>query len=315
MWRQIIDRGRWLLGLLLGLLLVLTPAACAANPPLGLTPAPPLQPKPQRAAPPPKLKAKTTRPIAKPSPVQPDNMEFQPFFDRESQSEQLRSPTGRSADATPPLPKLNKFDQSVLAVCGEFGSRVEAADVRRLFAQSPDVVKQIKQAVDGEIFAGRDHPSEFLDDLVQIWTENHAFSHIFCGEIKGAGIGGLHYVGRYAQLQQQGQAGRLADNQSEEEVAEGAVYTVGIELQVRGRILRDRKKGYAYPSDAAELLEDGTWAFKQFQPGQTEGTRSCLYSVNDPDATPFDMVFVKTDRAIVTLYPDATPPRNQPHCE
>jgi hypothetical protein len=116
-------------------------------------------------------------------------------------------------------------------------------------------------------------------------------------------------------LQQQGQAGRLADNQSEEEVAEGAVYTVGIELQARGRVLRDRKKGYAYPSDAAELLEDGTWAFKQFQPGQTEGTRSCLYSVNDPDATPFDMVFVKTDRAIVTLYPDATPPRNQPHCE
>jgi hypothetical protein len=298
------------LGWLLGLLLVLTPTACsAANPPMGLTPSL------RSGRPAPQLKAKPDRPIAKPTPAAQKNMEFQPFFDRESQSEQLRSPTGRSVDATPPLPQLNKFDQQVLSVCGEFGARVDPADVRQLFEQSPAVVKQIKQAVDGEIFPGRSRPAEFLDDLVQIWTENHAFSHIFCGEMKGAGIGGLHYVGRYAQLQQQGKAGRLPDNQSEEEVQEGAVYTVGIELQARGRVLRDRKKGYAYPSDAAELLEDGTWAFKQFQPGNTEGTRSCLYSVNDPDAKPFAMVFVKTDRAIVTLYPDATPPRSQPHCE
>jgi hypothetical protein len=307
--RQIIDRWRWCLSVLLGLLLVLTPTACsAANPPMGITPAL------RSGNPPPQLKAKPDRPQTKPSPGSQKNMELQPFFDRESQSEQLRSPVGRSVDATPPLPKLNKFDQQVLAVCGEFGARVDPTDVRQLFEQSPAVVKQIKQAVNGEIFPGRDRPSEFLDDLVQIWTENHAFSHIFCGEVKGEGIGGLHYVGRYAQLQQQGKAGRLPDNQSEEEVQEGAIYTVGIELQARGRVLRDRKKGYAYPSDAAELLEDGTWAFKQFQPGHTEGTRSCLYSVNDPDASPFDMVFVKTDRAIVTLYPDATPPRSQPHC-
>jgi Bacterial EndoU nuclease len=307
--RQIIDRWRWCFSMLLGLLLVLTPTACsAANPPMGITPSL------RSGNPPPELKAKPDRPQTEPLPVSQKNMELQPFFDRESQSEQLRSPVGRSVDATPPLPKLNQFDQQVLAVCGEFGSRIEAADVRRLFEQSPAVVKQIKQAVNGEIFPGRDRPSEFLDDLVQIWTEHHAFSHIFCGEMKGEGIGGLHYIGRYAQLQQQGKAGRLRNNQSEEEVQEGAVYTVGIELQARGRVLRDRKKGYAYPSDAAELLEDGTWAFKQFQPGHTDGTRSCLYTVNDPDAKPFEMVFVKTDRAIVTLYPDATPPRSQPHC-
>jgi hypothetical protein len=316
--RQIIDRWRWGLSVLLALLLVLTPTACsAANPPLGI--APPLR----SGNPPPQLKAKPVRSPPTPSPAAQNHMELQPFFDRESQSEQLRSPVGRSVDATPPLPKLNKFDQQVLAVCGEFGSRVDPMNVQRLFEQSPAVVQQIKQAVNGEIFAGRwsttdrrsSRPAEFLDDLIQIWTENHAFSHIFCGEMKGEGIGGLHYVGRYAQLQQQGKAGRLPDNQSEEEVQEGAIYTVGIELQARGRVLRDRKKGYAYPSDAAELLEDGTWAFKQFQPGHTDGTRSCLYSINDPDASPFDMVFVKTDRAIVTLYPDATPPRSQPHCE
>jgi hypothetical protein len=308
--RQIIDRWQWCLSALLGLLLVLTPTACsAANPPLAIAPSL------QSGHPAPQLKAKPARPLSKPSTATQNNVELQPFFDRASQSEQLRSPVGRSVDATPRLPPLNKFDQSVLAICGEFGARVDPVDVRQLFNQSPAVVKQIKQAVDGEIFAGRSRPSEFLDDLVQIWTENHAFSHIFCGEMKGERIGGLHYVGRYAQLQQQGKAGRLPDNQSEEEVLEGAIYTVGIELQARGRVLRDRKKGYAYPSDAAELLEDGTWAFKQFQPGHTDGTRSCLYSVNDPDASPFDMVFVKTDRAIVTLYPDATPPDNQPRCK
>jgi Bacterial EndoU nuclease len=312
--RQIIDRGRWLWSALLGLLLVLTPTACqAANPPLGLTPAPQLKPPPVLKSPP----VLQSKPLLQspPAPIKRDSMKFQPFFDRQSQSEQLHSPEGRSADATPPLPTLNQFDQQVLAVCGEFGSLVGPGDVRRLFEQSPAVVKRIKQVVNGAIFAGRSRPAEFLDDLVQIWTQNHAFSHIFCGEMKGEGIGGLHYVGRYAQLQQQGRAGRLPDNQSQEEVQEGAIYTVGIELQARGRILRDRKKGYAYPSDAAALLEDGTWAFKQFQPGQTEGTRSCLYTVNDPDATPFDMVFVKTDRAIVTLYPDATPSRSQPHCK
>jgi hypothetical protein len=315
--RSLMKRLSWFLGWLLGLFLVLTPAACsAANPPLGLQPPltsgnPPPQLKPKRPMiDPPHLKPKPNRPAASPT------GKLQPFFDRESQSEQLRVPSGRSVDATPPLPQLNKFDQAVLTICGEFGSRVAVADVRRMFEQNPAVVKQIQQAVDGAILPGRSGKAAFLDDLVQIWTENHAFSHIFCGEIKDDGkIGGLHYAGRYAQLQQQGVAGRLADNQAREEVAEGAVYTVGVEIKIGNRIVRDQQKGYAYPSDTAEILIDGTWAFKQFQPGRTDGTQSCRYTVEDGAAPIFEMIFVKTDRAIITLYPDATPARSQPRCK
>ncbi|MBE9030709.1 EndoU domain-containing protein [filamentous cyanobacterium LEGE 11480] len=256
----------------------------------------------------PKLKSKPVRPTA----AQADR-KFQPFFDQQSQREVLHFPRNRSVDATPPMPSLNKFDRQALVVCGDFGSRVDRRDLRRLFEKNPAVVKRIRQAVDGEIFPGRQR--EFLDDLVQIWTVNYGFEHIFCGDIKGGEIGGLHYVGRYAQLQEQGLAGRLADNQKREEVQEGEVYTIGVEVRVGNQLIRDTKKGYAYVSNAEELLRDGTWAFKHFPVGRSAGTQSCLYTVRDDDtADSFEIVFVKTAEGIVTMYPDATPPRNKQRC-
>lgn len=236
-----------------------------------------------------------------------------PFFDQENNPVPVGFPRDRKVDITPNPPALNAFDQKVLNTCGSFGSRVSTVNLRRLFAESPEVIQSIKTAVGGEIFPGRRSDQQFRDDLVRIWSDRGGFEHIFCGEIDGSRkIGGLHFAGRYWQLQQAGIGGRLPNNSRAEEVSEGEIYTLGVEIRQGNRTIRDAKKGYSYVSNAQELLVDATRAFKQFK---ASGQKACLLTVSDPNATkPFKAVFVKTQSAIVTFYPDATPNPNNPSC-
>jgi hypothetical protein len=238
-----------------------------------------------------------------------------PFFDQTDNPVSVGSPRNRKVDITPLPPTLNEFDQKVLATCGSIGSQVGTIALRRLFSESPDVVRSIKSAVGGEIFAGRRSDTQFRDDLVTIWNDRHAFEHVFCGQIRGSQqIGGLHYVGRYLQLQNEGIAGRLPNNSRAEEVLDGEIYTLGVELRQGNRVIRDSKKGYAYVSNAQDIFVEATQAFKGFANTST-GKQACLYTVQEPDAKqPFKAVFVKTNRAIVTFYPDATPKAGEPEC-
>ncbi len=240
-----------------------------------------------------------------------------PFFDQENNPAQVGIPRDRLVDITPPAPQLNEFDRKVLATCGEFGSPVGTVRLRRLFAESPDVVQRIKTAVGGEIFPGRRSDQQFQDDLLTIWSNRKGFEHIFCGELRGSQqIGGLHYVGRYWQLQQAGIAGRLPNNAQAEEVVEGKIYTLGVEVRRGNQVIsRDAKKGYSYVSNAEELLTDATIAFKTSR--STSSSKSvCLFTVRDPEARiPFKAVFVKAARGIVTFYPDATPSQREAACD
>ncbi len=238
-----------------------------------------------------------------------------PFFDQTSNPVSVGVPKNRKVDITPSAPPLNSFDQKVLATCGAFGSQVGTIALRRLFTESPDVVQKIKTAVGGELFAGRRSDSQFQDDLITIWSDRNGFKHIFCGEIRGSQkIGGLHFRGRYLQLQTEGIGGRLANNSGAEEVLDGEIYTLGVEVQQGNRRIRDSKKGYSYVSDAQDILVEASQAFKGFA-GKSAGNAACLYTVQDPDANqPFKAVFVKTSRAIVTYYPDATPNAGDPDC-
>ena len=252
----------------------------------------------------------------KKSPAKSAKSGLLPFFDRVDNSVTVGFPRSQKVDITPVPPSLNAFDQKVLNTCGTFGSKVSTISLRRLLSESPQVVQQIKQAVGGELFSGRRSENQFRDDLITVWSGRSAFEHIFCGQVRGATrIGGLHFVGRYLQLQNQGIAGRLPNNSQAEEVIAGEVYTLGVEVRQGDRVItRDSKKGYSYVSNAQEILVDATRAFKVFRT-TANANQACLYTVRDASSVPpFQAVFVKTNRAIVTFYPDATPKPNQRSC-
>ncbi|PSB18446.1 endonuclease [Phormidesmis priestleyi ULC007] len=253
---------------------------------------------------------------AKKRPAKSTKSGLLPFFDQADNLVTVRFPRNQKVDITPVPPSLNAFDQKVLNTCGTFGSKVSTISIRRLLSESPQVVQQIKQTVGGELFSGRRSDNQFRDDLVTIWSDRRAFEHIFCGQMRGATqIGGLHFVGRYLQLQNQGIAGRLPNNSKAEEVIAGEVYTLGVEIRQGDRVItRDSKKGYSYVSNAQEILVDATRAFKAFRT-TASANQACLYTVRDASsAPPFQAVFVKTNRAIVTFYPDATPKPNEASC-
>lgn len=239
-----------------------------------------------------------------------------PFFDQDNNPVTVGFPRNQKVDITPTPPQLNAFDQKVLNTCGAFGSKVSTISIRRLLSESPQVVQQIKQTVGGELFSGRRSENQFRDDLITIWSDRSAFEHIFCGQIRGSNqIGGLHFVGRYLQLQNQGIAGRLPNNSKAEEVIDREIYTLGVEVRQGDRVVtKDSKKGYSYVSNAQEILLDATRAFKSFR-NTANANRACLYTVRDASAPPFKAVFVKTSRAIVTFYPDATPKPSEASCE
>ncbi len=244
-------------------------------------------------------------------PPKPSTTALKPFFDELDNKEIHHLPAGVPADITPPPPVLSQFDEAALNTCGPIGTKVKASGFKQLMVDHPDVLKQIKDAVGGELLPGRNTDEEFVDDLTSVWTDRNAFEHIFCGQLEGpTKIGGLHFVGRYLQLQQQGIGGRLPKNLNKEEVVPGSIYTLGIVIKKDGKTWSDDIKGYALITDAQEILLNGTKAFKA--QGGAQG--ACILPVKDDDTdTSYSAVFVKgsapgTARdVIVTLYPDATP--------
>ena len=314
---HIIIYPRATIALLGAMALSLTSISPVFATPISLEPSPlkqsPKSNKPKRNV----VKPKPKPP--KPKPVKPG--ELQPFFDSVETGELLSFPRGIEVDAMPKPPTLTAFDQQVLNTCGAFGSGVSVDQVRSLFEKNPDIVAQIKQAVEEsmvpppEVPVRRQSKEVFFEDLVEMWTGQRGFEHIFCGQVRGNQISGLHFAARYYELQRKGIAGRLPFNQRQEEVIAGLVYTVGIQAKVNGRVLNDRKGGYSYVSSALEILIDGTRAYTQFKINSGQNNSVCLYNAEDIETLQkFKAVFVKNDRGIVTMYPDATPNASDRPC-
>jgi hypothetical protein len=276
-----------------------------------------------------KVKTKPEKPKLVPQKVLKPG-ELLPFFDAVENPELLSFPRGIAVDASPKPPKMTDFDRDVLKTCGAFGSAVDSEQVRSLFVKHPEIVAQVKDAVGGNVLPrkasrGRRLPSPlFFEELVQVWTVQKAFEHIFCGQVKGNRITGLHFAPRYYELQQKGIAGRLPKNERQEEVVTGAVYTVGIQAKVNNRVVTDAKSGYYYGRDAMDILIDGTLAHQQFNISSGTNNVVCLYKIpedkvsetfDQPKPYAYPSVFVKNDRGIVTLYPDVTPNPGDRACD
>ena len=247
-----------------------------------------------------------------PEPTNPSNSSLLPFFDTKTNPVAVNFPRGEQKDISPRPPELNVFDRKILTLCGAgFDAPVSDVKFRQLMTFYPDVVRKLKQATGGELKPNRNSDSQFLDDLTAIWFEQKGFKHIFCGEKDGKSIGGLHFVGRYLELQQNGIGGRILrtgdGRKATQEVVDGEIYTFGVAIVQNGRLIADNPiKGYPYTLNAQEMLLEGTRGFKLFKSDSRE-SKGCLLTIAVPGTTPYQAVFVKKAGAIRTFYPDATP--------
>ncbi|MBD2496654.1 EndoU domain-containing protein [Nostoc sp. FACHB-280] len=213
---------------------------------------------------------------------------------------------GSPADVTPPAPALNSFDTAVVNLCGVPGTVVSRTGFQTLMNNNPTVLANIQNYVGGYLKPGRTSTVDFLNDLTDLWFNVAGFDHVFCGEpVQGGAIGGLHFVGRYLQLQNQGLAGRLNNNTSNEEVVPNTIYTIGAIVRVGSGTSQSSIKGYPYTLNAEEILSKASLGYKN-NPNTTSTNQTCLLSVTDEGRT-FKAVFVRRSGGIRTFYPDATP--------
>ncbi len=216
---------------------------------------------------------------------------------------------GSPADATPVAPILNSFDNAVNTLCGAPGTVVSPTSFKTLLNNNPTVLANIKSGLGGFLVSGRTSTTAFLDDLANVWFVAKGFDHVICGEPSlGGSIGGLHFYGRYLELQQKGLAGRLVNNTSREEVIPGAVYTMGVKMKVGSGFAQSSVKGYGYTLNAEEILTIVAKAYKT-NPNTSGTSQACHLQVTDNGKT-FTTVFVAKNGGIRTFYPDATPGSN-----
>ncbi|MCF4968374.1 EndoU domain-containing protein [Nostoc sp. CMAA1605] len=234
-----------------------------------------------------------------------------PFFDNINNSVSGLA-FGSPADVTPPSPTLNSFDIEVNNLCGAPGTVVTPSNFQTMMNNNPTVLANIKSYVGGFLVPGRTSNAQFLEDLTNVWFNVEGFEHVFCGEpVAGGSIGGLHFVGRYLELQDKGLAGRLANNTSREEVLANAIYTIGAIVKVGSGTAQSNIKGYGYTLNAEEILSIATLGYKN-NPNTSSTNLVCHLTVTDAGQT-FKAVFVRRSGGVRTFYPDATPSGN-PNC-
>lgn len=230
-----------------------------------------------------------------------------PFFDQLANPIKVKN--NPSADITPPAPPIDAFGEAVNQVCGPSGKVTGRTEFVKLMKAHPDVLADLMRFTGGKVF-GNQPPSQdqdvYLQDLVKAWYDVHAFDHIFCGETEvDKKIGGLHYQGRYQQLQKTGEACRLP-NHAANEVVPGSVYSMGVKMKrVNGQWISHEIKGYGLTFSAADILKAATRAFAE-NPTSSSDSLACLQRIDDGGVN-YSTVFVRRKQGIRTFYPDATP--------
>jgi hypothetical protein len=212
-------------------------------------------------------------------------------------------------DPSPPPPPLTALDRGVLEVCGAWGSRPRARDFRAMLDR-PEVEPELRALYDGlgRRLRGRELPlPRFKDELTGVWFDAHGFAHVFCGEPGADGLGGLHYRGRYLELQEEGVAGLLTERECRATEIEPPVYTVGVRYRPPGGgpLRTTCPKGYAYDLGAADLFLVATAAWRELR--RQRDARMCLEEITVSVGDGYFAVVVARGDAIRTFYPDVTP--------
>lgn len=211
---------------------------------------------------------------------------LRPFFDQDDEG---------AADPAPPPPPLTALDRAVLAVCGPWGSRPRRAAFRAML-ERPELageLARVRTALDEE------PPGRLMDEITRVWFAAGGFRHVFCGEPRADGIAGLHYRGRYLELQEAGVLG-LADPSECPREIDPPVFTIGVRFRptTDGPFRTACPKGYDAALSAADILIAGVRAWR----GST-GRRMCLASLGRGRWA----VAVLQEEGLRTFYPDASP--------
>jgi hypothetical protein len=223
-----------------------------------------------------------------------------PFFD---------AADGGQDDPAPSPPPLDAFDRAVLEVCGPWGSRPRPGTFRAMLDR-PELgqdVQELHAALARGVRGGPVGLQRFKDELTAVWFEAGGFAHVFCGEPEADGLGGLHYRGRYLELQEAGLAGLMSEADCRGTEIAPPVYTVGVRYRPPGGgpWRSACPKGYAHDLGARDLLLAATRAYRKLR--RQRGQEMCVETVGEAAGPGYLAVVVVKRDAVRTFYPDATP--------
>ena len=237
-----------------------------------------------------------------------DQIDFEPFF-RTDDSD---------PDFIPPFPELTDFDRGMLKVCGDWGSYPDEEDFRILLdcPNHQKIVEEIYDKLDHQVITPNANLELFKDELTKIWltsidnnyegAHRTGFRHIFCGEPGKDKLGGMHFIGRYVEAQENKWAGAIWDNSICNKLdIKQPIFTLGIQYLNYDRTVKVKcPGGYDYDLHADDILILATKAFKEL--GRDA---SCLYKMEDNNY----QLFGRRNNAIVTFYPDLEPKCDNEH--
>lgn len=190
------------------------------------------------------------------------------------------------------VPNLNDFDKQVLRLCGNWGSEVERGSFADLLKGS--IFDELYFFLDKTIITNNAEPVVFKKELLDIWFNEKGFQHIFCGTPQNKKLKGLHYAGRYLEMQEKGWGGKNA--RCKKTYVNNAVHTIGIDfIDKTGNLAYKCPNSYLYGFNAFDLLLHATKAFKE-----SANLSSSLYKI--PTSPPIEVTFIKKNNAILTFF-------------
>lgn len=247
----------------------------------------------------------------------PGSGDCKPFFDDVATTLYAPSLTVSGKSVSP-------LGKTILQACGKIRGQITKDELNAIISDNGAIKDSLPDSLRG--LAEQD-----LKDLFQrIWQAQNGLNHVFCGEWKRGTIGGLHYWGRYLQLQ----VNKSACLRKGIEVSPKGVYAVGVSSADGAN--EHEKKGYALGQNAIDILRIGNSSFLQccesdqgritWQENPDYGTLEkkflTYYPYPNGDSSVANVVICKkyknTDAqkaaGILTVYPDITPNTSLPVC-